>query len=266
MAANEPGQPILSTVDPSDFSTNREIPARALAVGAHPDDIEFGCGGTLAKWAAAGCVVHYAVLTDGSKGTWDVNADTVALVAARQAEQREAARRIGARGSVTFLGAVDGELENTRTLRDALCRLIRVVQPEVVLGHDPWKRYRLHPDHRAAGFLLTDSIVAARDPHFFRHHFEVTDLQTGQPLTHHRPSALMLWEADTPNHVEDISMTLDTKLHALEAHASQFESTMKATDETALRAFRERLRTRLSSLGSPHGFAAAEVFHLMRDL
>ncbi|MFZ9697848.1 MAG: PIG-L deacetylase family protein, partial [Ilumatobacteraceae bacterium] len=243
MAANEPGQPILSTVDPSDFSTNREIPARALAVGAHPDDIEFGCGGTLAKWAAAGCVVHYAVLTDGSKGTWDVNADTVALVAARQAEQREAARRIGARGSVTFLGAVDGELENTRTLRDALCRLIRVVQPEVVLGHDPWKRYRLHPDHRAAGFLLTDSIVAARDPHFFRHHFEVTDLQTGQPLTHHRPSALMLWEADTPNHVEDISMTLDTKLHALEAHASQFESTMKATDETALRAFRERLRT-----------------------
>jgi LmbE family N-acetylglucosaminyl deacetylase len=266
MAANEPGQPILSTVDPSDFSTNREIPARALAVGAHPDDIEFGCGGTLAKWAAAGCVVHYAVLTDGSKGTWDVNADTVALVAARQAEQREAARRIGARGSVTFLGAVDGELENTRTLRDALCRLIRVVQPEVVLGHDPWKRYRLHPDHRAAGFLLADSIVAARDPHFFRHHFEVTDLQTGQPLTHHRPSALMLWEADTPNHVEDISMTLDTKLHALEAHASQFESTMKATDETALRAFRERLRTRLSSLGSPHGFAAAEVFHLMRDL
>ena len=76
----------------------------------------------------------------------------------------------------------------------------------------------------------------------------------------------MLWEADTPNHVEDVSTTLDTKLHALEAHASQFESTMKATDETALRAFRERMRTRLASLGSPHGFAAAEVFHLIRDL
>ena len=266
MAANEPGQPALTSIDASTFSANREVPARALAVGAHPDDIEFGCGGTLAKWAAAGCVVHYAVLTDGSKGTWDVNADTDALVSARQAEQREAARRIGATGSVTFLGAVDGELENTRALRDALSRLIRIVQPEVVLGHDPWKRYRLHPDHRAAGFLLTDSIVAARDPHFFRHHFELTDLQTGQALTHHRPSALMLWEADTPNHVEDVSSTLDTKLHALEAHASQFESTMKATDETALRAFRERMRTRLASLGSPHGFAAAEVFHLMRDL
>ncbi|MFM8388146.1 MAG: PIG-L deacetylase family protein [Actinomycetota bacterium] len=266
MAANEPGQPALNSVDPSTFSTNHAVPGRALAVGAHPDDIEFGCGGTLAKWAAAGCVVHYAVLTDGSKGTWDVNADTAALVAARQAEQREAARRIGATGSVTFLGAVDGELENTHALRDALSRLIRIVQPEVVLGHDPWKRYRLHPDHRAAGFLLTDSIVAARDPHFFRDHFNLTDLQTGQPLAHHRPSALLLWEADTPNHVEDVSATIDTKIDALEAHASQFESTMKATDEAALAAFRERMRTRLGSLGSPHGFAAAEVFHLMRDL
>ena len=102
MAANEPGQPALSAVDPTNFGTNRATPTRALAVGAHPDDIEFGCGGTLAKWAADGCVVHYAVLTDGSKGTWDVNADTTALVAARQAEQREAARRIGATGSVTF--------------------------------------------------------------------------------------------------------------------------------------------------------------------
>ncbi|MBU3704524.1 MAG: PIG-L family deacetylase [Ilumatobacteraceae bacterium] len=266
MAANEPGQPAVSSVDPSTYSANLAVPARALAVGAHPDDIEFGCGGTLAKWAAEGCIIHYAVLTDGSKGTWDVNADTTALVAARQAEQREAARRIGATGSVTFLGAVDGELENTHAMRDALSRLIRIVQPEVVLGHDPWKRYRLHPDHRAAGFLLTDSIVAARDPHFFRHHFDVTDLQTGQPLAHHRPSMLLLWEADTANHVEDVSTTLETKLHALEAHASQFESTMKAKDDAALASFRERMRARLGTLGAPHGFSAAEVFHLMRDL
>jgi LmbE family N-acetylglucosaminyl deacetylase len=266
VAANEPGQPALTTADPSAFTHNHDAPTRALAVGAHPDDIEFGCGGTLAKWAAAGCVVHYAVLTDGSKGTWDVNADTEELVATRQVEQREAARRIGATGSVTFLGSVDGELANTNALRDQLSRLIRIVQPDVVLGHDPWKRYRLHPDHRAAGFLLTDSIVAARDPHFFRHHFELTDLQTGQPLTHHRPSALFLWEADTPNHVEDITPTIDLKLHALEAHASQFESTMKATDASALAAFHQRMRHRASTLGGPHGYGAAELFHCMRDL
>jgi LmbE family N-acetylglucosaminyl deacetylase len=267
--ANEPGQPspaASSVPDPGTWTHNLATPRCALAVGAHPDDIEFGCGATLAKWAAAGCIVHHAVLTDGSKGTWNVHADTRALVATRQNEQREAAHRLGATGSVTFLGAVDGELENTHQMRDALSRLIRIVQPDVVLGHDPWKRYRLHPDHRAAGFLLTDSIVAARDPHFFREHLSLTDLQTGEPLAHHRPNALLLWEADSPNHIEDVSALVDTKLHSLEAHASQFESTMKATDDTALEAFRTRMRTRLASLGTPHGYAAGEIFHLIADL
>ena len=268
LGANEPGQPPVagSATPASDWSHNLAVPQRALAVGAHPDDIEFGCGGTLAKWAAAGCVVHHAVFTDGSKGTWNPDADTAALIATRQVEQRDAAHRLGARGSVTFLGAVDGELENTVEMRDALVRLIRIVQPDVVLGHDPWKRYRLHPDHRAAGFLLTDSIVAARDPHFFRHHFTVTDLNTGVALKHHRPSSLLLWEADTPNHVEDISTSADAKLHALLAHASQFESTMKATTTDALDVFQARMRTRFSTLGQPHGYAAAEVFHHMKDL
>lgn len=268
LAANEPGQPPVAGVnnDVSSWTRNIATPRRVLAVGAHPDDIEFGCGGTLAKWASAGCIVHHAVFTDGSKGTWNAKADIEALVVTRQSEQRDAAYRLGATGSVTFLHAIDGELENTPPLRDALARLIRIVQPDIVLGHDPWKRYRLHPDHRAAGFLLTDSIVAARDPHFFPHHFSVTDLQTGVALTHHRPNALLLWEADTPNHVEDITQHVSTKLHALEAHASQFESTMKATDDDALQKFRDRMTTRLRKLGEPHGYGAAEVFHLMSDL
>jgi hypothetical protein len=84
-----------------------------------PDDVEFGCGATLAKWAAAGCTVHHLVCTDGSKGTWDVNADTRRLVDRRQAEQREAARRLsGAHaGEVVFLGHVDGELDSTLEVR-----------------------------------------------------------------------------------------------------------------------------------------------------
>ena len=268
LGANEPGQPpvVGSSTPATDWGHNLTVPQRVLAVGAHPDDIEFGCGGTLAKWAATGCVVHHAVLTDGSKGTWNPDADTAALIATRQVEQRDAAYRLGATGSVTFLGAVDGELENTVEMRDALVRLIRIVQPDVVLGHDPWKRYRLHPDHRAAGFLLTDSIVAARDPHFFRHHFTVTDLNTGVALKHHRPSSLLLWEADVPNHVEDISSSADTTLHALLAHASQFESTMKATTSEALDVFQSRMRSRFNTLGQPHGYAAAEVFHHMKDL
>jgi len=189
VAANEPGQPGLSP--PGALTRDLPTPAVALAVGAHPDDVEFGCGGTLAKWAADGCVVHHLVCTDGSKGTWNPDADIAALVVTRQAEQRAAAMALGATGSVYFLEQVDGELEATLTLRGAVAEVIRRVQPGVVLGHDPWKRYRLHPDHRAAGFLVCDGIVAARDPFFFPE----------QGLAPHRPSTLLLWEADEVGHV-----------------------------------------------------------------
>lgn len=89
MAANEPGQPDPS---PSLISHDLPTPTSALAIGAHPDDVEFGCGATLAKWAAAGCLVHHLVLTDGSKGTWNAPADVAALIATRRHEQRAAAR------------------------------------------------------------------------------------------------------------------------------------------------------------------------------
>jgi LmbE family N-acetylglucosaminyl deacetylase len=87
-------------------------PARALAVGAHPDDIEFGAGATLARWAAAGCVVNHLICTDGSKGTWDPSQDVAELVHLRQDEQRAAATALGATGEVAFLGWPDGELES----------------------------------------------------------------------------------------------------------------------------------------------------------
>ncbi len=231
-------------------------PGVALAVGAHPDDVEFGCGATLAKWAAAGCVVHHLVCTDGSKGTWDPDADIASLVVTRQAEQRTAAKALGATGSVTFLGEVDGELEVTLALRGAVAAVIRRVKPDVVLGHDPWKRYRLHPDHRAAGFLVCDGIVAARDPHFFPE----------QGLAPHRPDTLLLWEAEEVSHTEDVSDFVATKLAALEAHASQFESTMGAVDEAGLEAFRTRIRERLATNGERTGTPAAELFAAIRDI
>ena len=158
--------PVNGLPDHGPVSVDLPVPERALAVGAHPDDIEFGCGATLAKWAAAGCQIHHLVLTDGSKGTWDPEADRASLVAVRQQEQREAARLLGGE-DVQFLGWPDGELRNTVREQWEVCRCLREVRPDVVLGHDPWRRYRLHPDHRNAGFLLTDSLVAARDPLFF---------------------------------------------------------------------------------------------------
>ena len=254
MAANEPGQPGLNPTGA--VTRDLPVPGVALAVGAHPDDVEFGCGATLAKWAKAGCVVHHVVCTDGSKGTWNAQAETNALVRVRRAEQRSAAAALGATGSVSFLDQVDGELEATMALRGAVAEVIRRVRPDVVLGHDPWKRYRLHPDHRAAGFLVCDGIIAARDPFFFPEH----------GLAPHRPSTLLLWEADEVSHAEDVTDTVDIKLAALEAHASQFESTMGATDEAGLEAFRQRVRRRLATNGERIGTAAAELFAAVRDL
>ncbi len=240
------------------WTRDLDVPSVALAVGAHPDDVEFGAGATLAKWAAAGCTVHHLVCTDGSKGTWDVDADLPALVARRQDEQRAAARELAGdrAGEVVFLGRVDGDLTVDRDAVSAVAGAIRALRPDVVLGHDPWKRYRLHPDHRHAGFLLCDAVVAARDPHFFPEH----------GLEHHRPAAVLLWEADEPNHVEDVSDYVDAKLAALEAHESQFESTMHAVDEASLESFRVRIRARLAELGAAHDLAAAEVFHLLTDV
>ena len=257
-AENDPGQPptVRSRAAQDITSVDLPTPAIALAVGAHPDDIEFGCGGTLAKWAQAGCLVHHLVLTDGSKGTWNPDADIQALVSTRREEQREAARRLGAQGEVVFFDQIDGDLEATRDLRSRLAREIRRLKPNVVLGHDPWKRYRLHPDHRAAGFLLCDAVVAARDPHFFREH----------GIAHHRPTHMLLWEADDPDHAEDIGSAVDIKISALLAHGSQFESTMKAVDPADLEAFAQRIRQRISDLGTRVARPGAEFFKKISDI
>jgi LmbE family N-acetylglucosaminyl deacetylase len=156
---------------------------------------------------------------------------------------------------------VDGELDSTLVLRGQVARVIRLLRPQVVLGHDPWKRYRLHPDHRHAGFLACEGIVAARDPHFFKEH----------GLAHHRPERLLLWEADAPDHVEDVSAFVADKLAALAAHESQFESTMKAIDHTQMAAFGERITTRLAGIARRYAtpgdtMTHAEVFTLIADL
>jgi len=242
-----------------DVSRDLEVPGRALAIGAHPDDIEFGAGGTLAKWAAAGCEIHHLVCTDGSKGSWEAGQNQAELVACRQKEQREAARILGGTADVVFLGWRDGELESGLRQRWDVCAWIRRLRPDVVLGHDPWRRYRLHPDHRHAGFLAVEGIVAARDPHFFPE-------QDSPP---HRPSTLLLWEADEADHFEDISDHVETKLEAVLAHASQYRSTMRIEDPASAAEtddFRARMLERCSEVGHEVGMAFAERFKAITRL
>lgn len=230
------------------------IPARALAIAAHPDDIEFGCGATLAKWSEAGTTCHLLVCTDGRKGTWDVDADTTALVERRQGEQRAAARRLGATGEVRFLEVEDGELDHGVGRRSEVARIIRELTPDVVLGHDPWRRWRLHPDHRAAGFLTIDAIVAARDPHYHRDH----------SIPHHRPDHLLLFECEEPDLSESVEPRhVEAKVQALLAHESQFETTMVIDaddDGTQADAFRARIEAQARRCGRLAGVDLAEAF------
>ncbi len=252
--AQNPLTPITVRLDR--FTIDLPTPARALAIGAHPDDIDFGCGATLAKWAAEGCEVSLLVCTDGSKGTWDPGADDTDLIAARQDEQRAAAAALGASGEVGFLGWTDGELQSGLEQRAQVALWIRRTRPVVVLGHDPWKRHRLHPDHRHAGWLTTDGVVAARDPKFF----------ADQPVPHHRPDRLLLFEADEPDHAENVTGFGESKYRALLAHRSQFESTMDAGNDPTLTRFRERVEGRLAAAGRAAGVDHAEVFKLIDDL
>jgi len=196
------------------------------------------------------------VCTDGSKGSWEPTEDTATLIATRQAEQRAAARALGASGEQVFLDAVDGELDASLARRAEVCRWIRTLQPDIVLGHDPWRRWRLHPDHRNAGFLCVDGVVAARDPHF---HPE-------QGLVHHRPSAILLFESEEPDHAEDVTGFIDAKVAALLEHRSQFVTTHDITDAddaTQLARFRRHIEDRLAASGSRVGRRHAEAFKLI---
>lgn len=140
-------------------------PARVLAVAAHPDDIEFMAGGTMAAWARAGANITYLLLTDGAAGSRDPSMTHEALVRLRQQEQRAAAAACGVH-HVIFLGHMDGRLQSTLDVRMAIARVIRQVRPEAVICGDPtirWSHdfgYINHPDHIAAG----DATLAAIMP------------------------------------------------------------------------------------------------------
>ena len=128
-----------------------------------------------------------------------------------------------------------------------------------MLGHDPWRRYRLHPDHREAGWLAVDGVVAARDPHFFPHH----------DVPVHRPATMLLFEAEEPDHVEDVTGFVDTKVEALLAHRSQFVSTHgipEGDDGTAVVRFGDRIRARCREVGERASVAAGESFKAITDL
>jgi LmbE family N-acetylglucosaminyl deacetylase len=219
---------------------------RALVITAHPDDSEFGAGGTVAKLVRDGCEVTYCIATNGNKGSSDRSMTPERLAAIRAEEQRNAARVLGV-ARVEFLGYPDGEIEDTRDLRRDISREIRRWRPDLVIAQNPHRTYNLgasHRDHRiTAGVVLDCVYPLARD------HMAVPELMPEFEPHKVRQVYLMQWES--PHIVVDISDVMDLKMKALACHASQFK------DFAAVEA---RVRQRSQELGAVRGYTYAEAF------
>ena len=199
--------------------TTPEVPDRVLVIQAHPDDAEFSCAGTIAKWAQAGAEVHYCSITSGDKGSDDATMTGVDLATLREREQRAACEILGV-ASVTFLGYQDAMLVPDLNLRRELVRVMRRIRPSALVCFDPTSRYMgreyiNHPDHIAAGEASLAAVFpSTRDRMTFP---EL--LQEG--LEPHKVPHVYMFGTTQPDLWIDISDTMETKIAALKAHASQ---------------------------------------------
>ena len=224
-------------------------PDRVLVVAAHPDDIEFGAAGTVARWVTEGAVVRYLIVTRGDKGSDDPDADIGALTRLREAEQRAAAAELGVEG-VDFLDEPDGQVELSLALRERITYSVRAFRPEVVMTHDPTvlfvnNEWVNHPDHRAVGQVTVDAVFpTARDPLNFRQHLD-------DGLEAWKVAELYLWSTNEANQLVDIGATMERKVASLAHHASQF----RHFEDVA-----RWVRRRSEELGERAGYRAAEGF------
>lgn len=225
---------------------------RALVIVAHPDDAEFGAGGTIARWVQDGTRVSYAVLTDGAAGSSDPAMTRERLVPLRAAEQRAACADLGVE-DVTLLSHPDGYLQPTVERRREVAALIRRHRPEAVVTTNPAMRWTSrgtvnHPDHRAAGDLVLHAINPAAssrlwDPTLLEEGLEPWDVS----------EAWLMGFGEGPHHV-DITTTFDRKIAALRRHVSQ----LRDWDPE------EHMRERAAERGAEAGVDLSEAFTVLR--
>jgi len=221
-------------------------PRSALAIYAHPDDADVAAGGLMAQWANDGVDVHLVVICDGAKGSHSPHSDAAVIRETRREELQLAADLLGAR-TVTSLDWPDGTVTNSAELRETLVGLVRRLKPEVVLGPDPTATffgevYVNHRDHRESGWALLDVVApAAAMPLYFP--------EQGPP---HQVGVLLLSGTHEPDVVADVSRTIDMKVKAVLAHASQL-----AGDAEAIRSV---VLERAEQAGRPVGVAFGEAF------
>ena len=223
-----------------------------LGVFAHPDDPDFGAGGTFAKLVKDGAHVTYAIVTDCSQGGEDPKQKDSELVAIREKEQKAAARVLGVK-KVEFLGYKDGHLSPDLKLRHDIVRMIRKYKPELVITHTPGRVLDgpmggSHPDHLAVGEATLAAVYPdSRNPRAFR-----SLLKEG--LQPHVVKEVWIPFWTSGDHLVDISSTLDLKIAALRKHKSQVSKPGQEWD------FEKFMRKRHREVGKKGGYKYAESF------
>ncbi len=194
---------------------------KVLSIAAHPDDLDFGCAGTTARWTAEGHEVVYCLVTDGQAGGFDNTISRDEMAQIRRAEQTKAAAVVGVE-ELHFLGFPDGSVESTLALRKALSRVIRLVCPDRVVSQSPVRNldriYASHPDHLATG----EAAMAAVYPDS-RNEFAFPELMNDEGLAPHAVPELWLVGGPKPDRFIDITDTVDAKVEALLCHRSQIQ-------------------------------------------
>lgn len=227
-------------------------PARFMVIVAHPDDADFGPAGTAAAWIDAGSEGWLVCCTSGDAGADDWRTDPLELAATREREQNEAAKVVGYAG-VSYLHQPDGALANDLALREQLVRQIRTFRPDAVLCVDPETIFYSdgginHVDHRTAGMAAVDAVYpAARNGMAF-------PWLARDGLEFHNVRRVFLFWSNKPNTVVDTGETLDRKLGALRAHASQIRHPER---------LEQRIREWAREEGELYGLAAAEAFRVI---
>jgi len=221
---------------------------------AHPDDCDFGAGGTIAQWSAKGIHVSYCIITNGDQGGEESGIPLEEMAQVRQKEQRDAGAVLGV-SDITYLNYRDGWLMPSIELRKEIVKAIRIAKPDRMLVQSPernWERiFASHPDHLAAGETAIQAVYPdARNPYAF------TDLKDAgfEPW---RVREVWMTGSPTPNHFVDITKSFDKKMAALHAHVSQTAHNKEL--ENMVRSWGER---NAEANGLPAG-SIAEIFKVI---
>ena len=220
-----------------------------MVVAAHPDDPEFGAGGTVAKYVREGWRAVYVICTNGDKGTPDPEMTSELLAIIREQEQKDAAKVLGV-SEVIFLGHPDGWLEDGPEFRGELVRLIRKYRPELVITHDPTRKYMGHHDHRITGQVCMDAVFPyCRDHLFYPEH-------KAEGLTPFKVGEMYLTGAEEPNKYVDITETFDLKMKAIACHVSQVGNHAGDWENWV-----KTRRAQMEAMSKERGMPLSEAFH-----